>query len=96
MLKGDIFYVDCSNVGKMGFEEGFGCVVIVLCWFDKNKLDVEIWLDVVLVELFVDSGVINLMEIFFFGEFFMQVIFEVEGGVIEFENGEIGRAVFIW
>lgn len=95
-LKGDTFYADRSNAGETSFEEGFGRTATAPRWPDENKLDVEIWLDVASVEFFADSGATNLTEIFFPGEPFTQVTLEVEGGTIELESGEIGRAVSIW
>jgi fructan beta-fructosidase len=95
-LKGDTFYADRSNAGETSFEEGFGRTATAPRWSDENKLDVEVWLDVASVELFADSGATNLTEIFFPGEPFTQVTLEVEGGTLELESGEIGRAVSIW
>lgn len=92
-----MFYSDCWEVGDYFFFDSFvGKFYMVLCISEDRIIYFQFYLDVVFVELFVDEGVIVMIDIFFLMGVFEQVVFYVENGQVKLLESSVYFLKSIW
>lgn len=90
-----VFFIDRRNAGKSSFSTKFPRIDKAP-YAASDTLNINAWIDVASVEVFVDDGRLAMTEIFFPNEDFMEVQVYSVGGKGRLESGRVFELKGIW